>query len=397
MSYFEVAQIKTADSPSADAFGRFRVSNPSTIIDSKQLHDKQPLIWSEVVNGTATSVHSTTTNSTTMTVNANGDYVIRQTRQRANYQPGKSPLIEFTFTMGAQVANTQTKIGYFNTSTSAPYTANEDGIYFEDTGSAYQIVLANNGSTTAIDSASWTIPDGLTIDWTKSQIGWIDYQYLGVGRVRVGINIDGQAICLHEFKNANNHAGVYMSSPNHSIRYEIRSTGGVSSLEHICSTVISEGGEDLTGIKRSSYVNPSSPIQASSSANIYAIKGIRLKSANIDATIDILETSISSLSATNGVWMLLFNPTVAGTFTYSDETDSSVQVATGSSTNTVTGGYLVDSGAFSSVTRSASQAITNALRLGSEIDGTMDEYVLAVKCTGTNINFIGTLSWYEAL
>lgn len=46
------------DIPSIDAFDRLRTSEPFTIFDSKQLHDKQPLFWDESVGGSATSAHS---------------------------------------------------------------------------------------------------------------------------------------------------------------------------------------------------------------------------------------------------------------------------------------------------------------------------------------------------
>jgi len=74
-----------------DAFGRFRVSNIATLFDTKQLHDKLPLFYDEVINGGgASSTHSVTDAATTMTVSDNGEYVIRQSKQIMNYQPGES-------------------------------------------------------------------------------------------------------------------------------------------------------------------------------------------------------------------------------------------------------------------------------------------------------------------
>ena len=48
--------VSDKNSPFADAFGRFRVSQITTQIDIKQLHDKLPLFINEELIGGATSV-----------------------------------------------------------------------------------------------------------------------------------------------------------------------------------------------------------------------------------------------------------------------------------------------------------------------------------------------------
>lgn len=43
MTYFEESRIKATDSNSIDAFGRWRISNPTTLFDSKQIFDDSDL------------------------------------------------------------------------------------------------------------------------------------------------------------------------------------------------------------------------------------------------------------------------------------------------------------------------------------------------------------------
>ena len=76
-------------------------------------------------------------------------------------------------------------------------------------------------------------------------------QWLGVGRVRVGFNINGVIYYAHYFNNANNLGSVYMSTPNLPVRYEVSSTGGSVTLDQICCTVQSEGGNSQMGTIRS--------------------------------------------------------------------------------------------------------------------------------------------------
>lgn len=412
MTLIRNTNIGFQDSPAIDAFDRLRTSEPLTLFDSKQLYDKQPLFWDEVTNGTATSVHSTTNASTTMSVSANNDFVIRQTKRRFNYQPGKSQSILCTLTLGATTANVTKRVGLFNSNTTTPFASNYDGYYLEDNGSNVGLVISKNGTPNRVEQGSWnqdnfdgTGPSGINLDWTKSQIFFIDYEWLGVGRVRMGFVIDGILYYAHHFNHANSVTSVYCSTPNHSLRYEIRSTGGSASMQHICSSVSSEGGSEDNGIVRSINTN-GTHLDANTENTLYALIGVRLKTTHLDTVVKILNIA-SQIHTTSDrlLWEIRFNPTVAGTFTYSDVTNSSLQRALGATTNTVTSGTIIDSGfvesggAFSGGAGSTSRGINNALKLGSNIDGTRDTIILCVKpiAGSTDVDVEGSITIRELL
>lgn len=408
MTYLPEVNIKSSDSPSIDAFARLRVSNPQTIFDSKQLYDKQPLIYDEVLNGSATSVHSATDAATSMSVSVSGDYVIRQTKRRFNYQPGKSQLLFFTGILGATTANVVKRIGYFNSSTTAPYTDTFDGLYFEDNGSNVGVCVAKSGSVTRVAKTSWNLdkldgtgPSGIIADFSKDQIFLIDFEWLGVGRVRFGLVIDGIPVYAHEANHANLSAdSVYMSSPNHSVRYEIRSTGGSATLKHICCSVMSEGGLEPTGVNRSANtgITAAQGVQADVAGTSYAILGFRLKSTHLDATFSLLRASLIIISSANARWQLLLNPTVTGTFTYSDVTNSAIQVASGSGASvTVSGGTELISGYTSSGSSVLTTDLENVLGLGSTIAGVRDEIVFTVTTNSAAEDVHGSIDWRELL
>jgi hypothetical protein len=403
-------QVVFADDGHVDAFGRLRVSEPETLFDSKQLVGKLPLFWDEATSGgSETSTHSTVNASTTMTVTANGEYVIRQTKMRFNYQPGKSQQVFLTFVLGTGVASVEKKVGYFNSSTSGPYTANVDGLYLKQDGTTVSVCQSKNGTETAVAQSDWNInkmdgtgPFPFTVDWSKAQILIIDFEWLGTGRVRFGLVLAGSIVYVHEFKNANNLDSVYMSSPNHSCRYEIRSTGGTDSLEQICSSVASEGGSESLGILHSAST-AGTHIDADVENTLYAIIGIRLKSTELSTSVRLVSGSIQCQTASELLeWNLLWNPTVAGVFTFNGITNSSVEYATGATANTVTGGTLLAAGFFQSTSGGGGSGSTdlqaeNALRLGAAIDGTVDELVLAVRPVGgtTGADIEAALGWRE--
>lgn len=404
------ANIKFQDTGNIDAFGRLRVSNPTTLFDSKQLYDNAPLFWddSEVSGSGTSSTHSVNKASSVLSVSATtAGRRLRQTFQRFNYQPGKSQLVFMTGTLGTGDDGITKCFGLYD---------DDNGIFLKQEGSVISFVLRSKTSSSVVDNVQnqedWnnnrlngTKPTQPILDPTKSQILVIDFEWLAVGRVRIGFVMDGAIIYCHEFNHANKLAGAYMSTPNLPLRYEIENdgTGGASELEHICSSVISEGGTDDLGVIRYKSTN-NTATTATTAGVMYAIMGIRLKSTHVSAAVKILSTAIQIQTASSKIeWKLLFNPTVAGTFTYSNETNSAIQTAVGTSANTVTGGDAFAGGYLESGNnsvgggRSGAKDLNSARRLGGAIDGTLDEIVLvAMPVNGSsNVDVEGSITWQE--
>ena len=396
--------VSLGDSAVNDAFGRLRVSNPETIFDSKQLHDAQPLFWDdqEVSGSGTTSTHSTAKAETVMAVSTStAGKRVRQTFMRFNYQPGKSQLVFMTGRIGAPFPLAVKEIGIFD---------DDNGLFFRTDSTTASVVTRSSASgspvDTQVDGADWNIdrldgdgPSGLDYgvtysDFSNPQIFIIDFEWLGVGRVRMGVVVGGQVYYVHEFLNANNLANVYMSTPNLPIRYSIENTGfaGATDMSHICSTVISEGGSQDLGLL---LHKDSGSVSGLSTGTSYALIGLRLKSTHLDATIKLANASvIASTNNDQAHWEIILNPTIAGTFTYAGVTNSAVEAATGATANTVTGGTVIDGGFFST-TQSISNALENAIRIGSTIAGVQDEIVLVVRAITNNITVEGSITWRE--
>lgn len=368
-----------------DSFGRQRTADPVTIFDSKQLWDNAPLFWDDQeTSGTGTgSSHSTDQAATTISVSAStAGTRVRQTFQRFNYQPGKSQLIMMTGIIGSGGSGITSRIGYFD---------QNDGLFFQVDDGVPSVVIRSSVSGSPVDTvipkSSWTIDgesqSGFDLDLDMVQIFIIDFEWLGVGSIRFGFVRSGQIVYVHEQSNANLLANVYMSTPNNPLRYELSNdgTGGVATVKHICTSVISEGGHNPRG--KLTYVSTGiTPVDADDQGTIYAIVGIRLKSTHLDAVIDLLDISMLGGTTDNYEWLLIFNPTVAGTFTYADVTNSCLQRALGVTANTVTNGQIIAGGyvnASGSGTRQIEAKLDNSLRLGSAIDGTPTTIVLCVR------------------
>jgi hypothetical protein len=292
----------------------------------------------------------------------------------------------------------------------------DNGLFFEYDEGTVKTVIRSSVSGSAVDTkvsqSDWTEDRGdgtggsrVTIDWTKTHIWFFDYEWLGVGQVRYGLVIGGNLIEVNRVYNENIQSSVYMSTPNLPLRYQLETTADsiASEMVAICSTVISEGGSESLGLVRHASTN-GTELEATTEGVIYALIGLRLKTTHIDTTI-IIERIVTSLqnASKKGEWLLIFNPTVAGTFTYVDETNSAIQVARGATANTVTGGTVIKGGYDFSGSGGGGRSevsiddVSNELHLGAAIDGTRDTMVLCWKPEGgTNAHEVeGGLTWRE--
>jgi hypothetical protein len=267
--------ITAGDTASIDAFARLRVSNPVTLFDSQNHYDDHRIHWQTSIDnnsGNASATHSPNTAEVQLYVE-DDDTIIRQTRRYFRYQPGKSQLILVTFVMDSADAECTQRVGYFDA---------QNGIFFENDGTGYNIVRRSYTTGTAIDTqvaqANWNIdsfdgsgPSGVTLDFSKAQIFLMDMEWLGVGRVRCGFVVDGIPYYAHEFLHANSVTSVYMTTPNLPIRYEISGTVSLATgktLQAICSSVMSEGGFQIASGLQFSVSNETTLRSVSDSVNL---------------------------------------------------------------------------------------------------------------------------------
>jgi hypothetical protein len=404
MTYIRNVDIKYQDSGNLDAFARVRMSEPETIFDSKQLSDNQPLFWDDqqLSGASTTTTYNTNQASTTIAVINVAGRRARQTYRRFNYQPGKSQLFIQTGIFGTAATGIKRKIGLFD---------DKNGLFFDQISAGMGVTIRTFTSGSAVDTrvaqANWNIDkmDGsgastINLDFSKCQIMFADFEWLGVGRVRFGFFVDGKPYYCHEVLNANNTTLVYMSVPNLPLRYEIENdgTGGAANLTHICSTVIAEGGLKETGFGFG-ISRGTNPIITLNNASIYPLFAVRLNSNYLHATIKLLNFNINCTSTATYNWYLILNPTVTGTalsFTQVTNTAIDAQINTTNAT-TISGGTVLLTGTASQTNETGINIVSATdFGMGSTIAGVSDIVVLAVqRATGTTETFYGSLNWRE--
>jgi len=403
-------QMTFGDDANTDAFQRLRISSPQTLFDCKQLVDNQPLFFDDqqTSGSGTTSTFVANQSMTKMSVsNLTAGTRVRQSFERFNYQPGKSIACFFTGVLGSKNTGIKKRIGYFD---------GYNGLFFELNATDLRVVIRTNTSGSPVDGyttqANWNFdkldgygPSGLVLDITKTQIFFIDFQWLGVGRVRFGFNMNGMFVHVHEIDNANATLAMpYMSIPNLPARYEISNdgTGPIDSLYHICVSIESEGGLEPTGLLLSA--DGYAGLTTNANTLIYPLLVIRLKAAYQMATVDPNNFSVMCSTDAGFRMVLLLNPTITGTsISYTDITNSALQQATPTNGTTVSGGTLIYStfgwgatGAGNSQAPVLRVDLKSNLRIGSSIAGASDILVLGVQSlAGGAMTFYGSISWIE--
>ena len=329
-----------------------------------------------------------------MTVNATNDWIIRQTKQRFKYQPGKSHevLITGLFLSQSGITSRVGLLDYDNVGLGFISNTPQNGVALEVIGGVASFVIYNNGVRTErvlqsnwnIDKADGTGENQFLLDLDSTNILFFDLEWLGVGAVRCGfVNKSGEIVICHQFQHASNgFSDVYMRTANLPVSYYIGSFGGSGTLKQICSSVISEGGFNPKGV----FLAVESLISGvvCSADTLETILGIRLKEDSFEYSIEIDSISILAESSGDGRWYLLFNPTLASTPTWADIPNSVLQ-KTESNIEVTDRNIIIAGGTYSSDNDAISAEITSALRLGKDLLGDRDEIFLAIYSYTTEI------------
>ena len=402
MSYIFNNQISYSDSPNLDAFGRLRIAAVTNLLDIKHVYDKNPLQISEVVSGTATSVFSKEFARVRMSAGTSGDLVIRQTKTHPIYQPGKSQLFEGSFSNFQIENNIIKRVGCYTSTSGTPYDSVFDGFFLESNGITsaitFNIYLSGSCSYSA-DTSTWdsTQFNPTNFDWSKTNLMTVDYQWLGVGRMRFGMVLSGQTVYFLDYTAANNIDTVYMSSPNQPIRYEIRSSGGTGYLDMICTQVSTEGA--LNGLFSTVGISHTGSTTLATTGTKYPYIGIRLKQGYKSVVSELVNTSILNISTGGKKDFMVtveFNPTLSITPIWTDLLNSPFQysLGTGTTETVTTSGYVLNTyvGGADELTSTTLNFNDNQVRIGSNVDGTLDEMWVCVTPLSNSTNFRGSLN-----
>lgn len=244
------AHMRFSEGPAQlDSFGKLRVSE-STVVGDYTFAGGLGTYFTPVTATGGTVTHdSTAGHAIIATTTASGSSAYFTSDLWHHYFPGLSQLGLFSLYHGdAGKTNNVRKWGLFD---------EFNGVYFELNGTTVNVVVRSNISGGVVEQrfaqADWNVDkvngaggaDNLSqfnLDITNINLYWIDYEWLGAGRIRWGVFSNGQRITCHVYNHATSSA--WAKYGNYPVRFENENTGAAGSLSQmrvICTSVHTEG------------------------------------------------------------------------------------------------------------------------------------------------------------
>lgn len=234
--------------PTMAGFGSLKVSNQHALGVYESSLAENADFATEIVGGGSSTYSAQTSSHILAADTASGSTVYRTTDRYHYYMPGTSNLVTMTVACGdSGKAGNKRCWGLFD---------GNDGVFFVLNGTTMNVAVRSSVSgsvvSTLIPQSQWNVDklDGtglsaITLDVTKINVWWMDFQWLGSGRVRFGIyGPDGQRITCHIIQNANANALPFMRTGTLPVRFEVENdtaTGSSSELRVVCAAVYAEG------------------------------------------------------------------------------------------------------------------------------------------------------------
>jgi len=234
-----------------DAFGHAQFSQQSQMESHTFTYGADPFkYWDQTAVGGVIS-HEPAESCMVLSVNGqSGSLASRTTHQYYPYQPGVGNELLISMRTGdsGKVGLTR-RWGLYD---------DLDGIFFEVQGLEKYVVTRStfNGTTyeeriNTDDMNGDTLDDinssEYVVDITKYNLYWIDYQWLGVGKIRMGTFApNGKRVTVHTFENPNKKTLPWSKRGTLPIRLEqfnTTDTSGTSEMKMVCATISRQSSE----------------------------------------------------------------------------------------------------------------------------------------------------------
>lgn len=340
-----------------DSFGRIRVSPPFTIFDSQFNYDLQPsLFQQQVINGSITHMPFVSTvrlSTDSITV---GSSAILQSKRYLRYLPGMSHQVVWTCVFGDPETGVVRTVGLLD---------DEDGLGFIQDETGIGILRRTSTSGSPVDNiipqSEWNLDrlDGSgegrqVLDVSSDNIYVIDFQWLGAGRIRWGLDFSGHITYVHQVQWANSAEVPFMRTANLPFRVSIENVATAdttASFDFTCVVINSEGGSEPSPLIRSTSNDEASGgvtslRNVSSSNEPLPVLSIRLRTSFKSLTNrgQVIPTSYTIASKDAPVaYAIILNGVLTGASFANVNTVNSI-VEVDDSATAISGGIVIDSG-----------------------------------------------------
>ena len=441
-----------AVNPTLDVFHQLLVDTPTTIFTNHHAFTPTYESVGYVSSGTGSLFVDISNTLVQMTVSGSSGRAVEQSLEYQLYQPGKGHVV--CFTLSPQYSGTfdnsvAVRAGIYddyrdkNTpagTTGPPPFLYQSSIYggtgvecnqpsmghfFELSGNQWFVVERYNSdnninNVTRVAQSNWnsdtvngnaaTSPSGFILtNSNPTVLFFIERQWMGVGIVRMGLYADGVPIYCHVFGNdpARTLRRPYTHLNKLPIRYEIEKVAGGSSSAASMAAICASGQIGGNYITLGAIFSiPANLLSASVRVGITELRPIlmiRLQQKYCRATFKLLD--IELFGSANGFYSVFRNAEVSGPITWVKHPDPNSMMeyayfpSGSTSTRTVTNGYCIRSGFYSTRTSlqdgiATSELITRT-QFSADIAGNPDVCLIAMGAFTANTDVNANMRWIE--
>lgn len=396
-----------------DSHNSLQVSNKDYYFSSSFQYSVRPDLWDTQSTGSATIQHNANNQTVEFSLSGNGDSVLRRTTKLIPYFPGRTVQMTFSGRFSPEVKETVTqRVGLFD---------DNNGLYFELDSGGLKFVIKNNGDDSRFayqenwnqDKLDGTGVSGITLDPSKFQIGVIEFEWYGGGRVKFGILVEDQIVWAHYFDNSNYLSSPYMGTSILPISYQAISTGGSAIVIQGSSVASLVGNIPTEGQPRFVGNEITTPITLGAAGNYYRCVSVRLNPNYINSiaifnkgrgfgesnTIYKYRISVQDTFRNNGntansdpsTWSWVNVP--GSVLQYSLPTPATPEIVVKTDGIAFDGDYFVGD-----ETPDGGVSLDSFIgQMGRKINGTSDIWTLSVACASPSKTAYGALYWTELI
>jgi hypothetical protein len=333
-----------------DAFGNAQFSQVTQIDHHMYTYGDRPTYYWDDIQGTAYVTASIQDSSLILAVdNQSGSRVSRTSHQYYPYNPGDGNIIELSVLSGDEgKAGVIRRWGLYD---------DLDGIFFELDGTSWNVGQRSSTTGVAVDTIINQVDfngDSLDdintseylIEFSTYNLYWIDFQWLGVGKVRMGTySPTGTRVTVHTFKHPNTNTSPYMKRGTLPFKMEIfndTATASSSELKSVCTTIARQSDKTTFPGEYETYISELRSITESTPKVIASAKPALLYNGVVNRTT-VIPTAFEVNVTGNPVRIdVIVNGFVSGS-TYVANTDADSSTLIDDVGTTIVGGTRMES------------------------------------------------------
>lgn len=308
--------------PKFDIFGRTAVTDSNLMGLYKFYDDPHIGDFEKRVVGVADAVHDLLFSGLKLTTGtANADSIKYTSHKYYIYRPGNGMPCTFTMKFG--------DIGKTNLKRCAGLFDDDNGVFFELQDTIFSVIVRDEltGTEDKEIQANWNgdrldgsvgvnNKSGVTLDLTKNNIWWIEFQYLGAGVVKFGTYVNGSKVTCHTVSHYGTLDRPYMKNASLPFRVQQINTGitGSSSEMHVfCAVVENQGYGEF--IRKPSTFSNEKTITSTTLTPILSFRPTQTDNGH-DNRERIVPLLVSCLSVTQPIELVLSasHPLTGATF-----------------------------------------------------------------------------------